>query len=114
MSKPSTTTRASQDSSSTRDPASDLQCWEQTLDALEAHHGEIRAGLALGALPEPYAVAMPQVPFPPQLADRARVLQAAQREIEDEVRERLSLIGTVLSGAFPAAPPVAYYLDRRS
>lgn len=115
MDRLSTTDRplGSELSPSSEESDSGVALWRRALEALELHHAEVRGGLQTGVMPEPYSVALPSVTFPPELAEDARRIRSAQRDIEGEVRERLSVLGTVLSGAFPDATPAPHYLDRR-
>lgn len=74
---------------------------------------EIRAGLAVYELPEPYFVEVPNGPVPPALATRARLLLAEQRDLESLVRDRMGVVSMMLAGAFQAVP-VPVYVDQKN
>lgn len=91
----------------------DLLTWEAVLDRLQRQLDEIRAGLAIYEMPEPYVVAVPNGPVPPALAARARLLLAEQRDLESLVRDRMGVVLAMFAGAFQAAPgPV--YVDQKN
>lgn len=91
----------------------DVASWELVLDRLQRHVDEVRAGLAVYELPEPYVVEVPNGPVPQALAARARLLLAEQRDLETMVRERLGVVSVMLAGAFRATPgPV--YVDQKN
>lgn len=79
---------------------------------MELHLDEIRAGLAIASVPAPYSVAAPEGPVPEALAGRARQILAAQHDVENDLRERLGTVSSILRGAW-AATPTPVYLDRR-
>lgn len=89
--------------------------WAEALDAMELHLDEIRAGLAVGLLPGPYTVPAPATPMPTSLGRRAIRLVTAQHDLEATLRERLGLLASVLSGAFPGGrtAPAPVFVDRR-
>lgn len=112
LAQPSTSGRVSEESTSTTglDP---LALWAHTLDALELHLEEICAGVETGIMPTPYEVAIPAVALPPALLGRALKVQAAQRDVEQRVRERLAVLASVMRGAFGEGQPTPVFLDRR-
>lgn len=88
--------------------------WEATLEAMELHLDEVRAGLMAGLLPEPFAVPAPTTPMPTALTRRAIRLVTAQHDLEATLRTRLAALASVLSGAFASGlTPDPVYVDRR-
>lgn len=88
--------------------------WGATLDAMELHLDEIRAGLAVGILPSPYTVPAPDALMPASLTPRALRIAAAQHDLEDALRERMAVVSSVLAGAFATEPaPEPVFVDRR-
>lgn len=91
-----------------------VRLWAPTLEAMELHLEEIRAGLTAGLLPIPYEVPSPDCPVPPSLSRRALRLLAAQRDLEEALRERMASLRTALSGALSTGlAPDPVYVDRR-
>ncbi|MDA8287431.1 MAG: hypothetical protein M0014_03065 [Actinomycetota bacterium] len=91
----------------------DLASWKTALDRLQRHVDEIRGGLAVYELPEPYVVEVPNGPVPTALAHRARLLLAEQRDLESMVRDRMGVVSVMLVGALQG-PPVPVYVDRKN
>ena len=53
--------------------------------------------------------------MPADLAARARVILAGQRDVEYQLRARMGAVAAALAAArHPGAPPTPVYLDRRS
>lgn len=112
LAQPSSSGQEFEPSSSTGelDP---IAIWTHTLDALELHLEQICAGVETGIMPTPYEVAIPALALPPALLGRALKVQAAQRDVEQLVRERLATLASVLRGAFAEGQPTPVFLDRR-
>lgn len=90
------------------------RAWGAALDAMELHLDEIRAGLEVGFLPNPYTVRPPETLMPASLSRRALRLVAAQHDLEEALRERMAVLASLLSGAFASGPaPDPVYVDRR-
>lgn len=89
--------------------------WEAALEAMELHLDEIRAGLEVGILPSPYAVAAPTTPMPTSLSRRAIRLVTAQHDLEEALRSRMATLSSVLAGALASGlAPDPVYVDRRA
>ena len=92
-----------------------VRAWDVALDAMELHLDEIRAGIEGGALPSPYEVPAPAGTLPVTLTPRALRLAAAQRDVEDLLRQRMAVLSSVLSGAAERSgvAPVPVFVDQR-
>ena len=88
--------------------------WADALEAMERYVTGVRAALERGEeMPAPHAVALPVAPLPRDLAPRARVLLAAQRDVEVALRERVGILGHAMRHE-PLArrAAISLYLDR--
>jgi len=93
----------------------ELTAWADALDAMERHLNELRAGLEHGApMPPPYVVHTPPGKLPAALADRARSISVAQKDLEIALRERVSLLGAALHRPPANENAVSFYVDRRA
>lgn len=88
--------------------------WAHVLDEMESYVDGVRASLEHGApMPSSTAPALPDALLPSPLAPRARVLLAAQRDVEVALRERVGILGAAMRrDPLARSAAVALYLDR--
>ena len=88
--------------------------WEEALELMAVHLDELREGLqGLRPMPVASSVVVPPTPMPQALRARARLLLAAQHDLEVVLRERVGILGAALHRepqALRAA--LSLYLDR--
>ncbi len=88
--------------------------WDEALDLMAAHLEELREGLqGLQPMPAASSVRVPPDPMPPALRERARLLLAAQGDLEVVLRERVGILGAALHREpLGTRAALALYLDR--
>ncbi|MHB1784140.1 MAG: hypothetical protein ACYCTE_15895 [Acidimicrobiales bacterium] len=88
--------------------------WGHVLDEMESYVRRVRASLEHGApMPGATAPALPDAQLPPPLAPRARVLLAAQRDVEVALRERVGILGAAMRrDPLAQRAAISLYLDR--
>jgi hypothetical protein len=79
--------------------ASSHVLWSNALDSMERHVNQITAALhGSERFPGEFATQIPGVPLPVNLAPRAQLLVARQRDVEIELRRRAGVLGAFIFG----------------
>ena len=98
------------------EPATDapLAGWDLALERMECYVNQVRAALEGGGeLPTGTAPAAPRAPLPDALGPRARILLAAQRDVEVALRERVGILGAAMRrDPLAQRAAISLYLDR--
>ena len=95
-------------------PAGSLECWTGVLEEMEHFLRGVRSALEHGAaIPAVTVPPLPEVPLPEELAPRARILHAAQHDLEVALRERVGILGAAMRrDPLARRAAISLYLDR--